>query len=206
MKTKIILFSLLALFLNGCSQVALDITSYTPLEKTGDPIPSFVKGIALYPLYSDVGLEVAANIYEFNNIMTLFLAIKNETDRDIAAGSYSIFVSDGRDNKELKRLSRQDMLNIKMKYTGTPGGAIQDQVINVTMSNAMKVANVPTKEKLAELIGLMADNYFSFRPIYARETRQGILCFMPDFKLEYPLTITLRMPSGDKNFVFLPNS
>jgi len=48
------------------------------------------------------------------------------------------------------------------------------------------------------------DNYFSFRAIYAREKREGILCFMVDFKLEYPITLMIKIKDKVAWIRFLP--
>ncbi|HLD34966.1 MAG TPA: hypothetical protein VJB62_03830 [Patescibacteria group bacterium] len=204
MKTKLLLAALAALALFGCAQVPLDITKYVPQDAKIKPFESFISTIQLYSLNEDPDYEVDANIYEYNNVLSMIIAIQNKTKEDLAPENYSITLADGRDLKKIKLLSRQELINIRAKYAGDSNGAIQDKVVEATMTNALKVANMPTKEKLADLITIGINNYFSFRTIYANDTRQGVLCFIPDFKLEYPLTLSVKINDRVLPFYFMP--
>lgn len=202
----IILILVLLVGLFGCTQITLKITKYAPQDMDNINIetsPSFISDLVFYKLHSDPSFEINANIYEFNNILSLLISIKNKTGKDLEPSEYSISLVDGRDLKKIKMLTLQNLLDIRARYTGSKG-AIQDQVIETTVSSALRVANVPTKEKLIELIDLGVNNYFSFRPIYSKETRQGVLCFIPSFKLEYPLGIMVKIKSNDYAFYFEP--
>lgn len=201
---KLIFLAIACIMLAGCAQTPLQTTKFTPQNDRMPVTTPYIPDLPLYYLYSDPSLEVSANIYEYNNMLTLFIIIKNKTKENLLPENYSISLTDGRDYKEIKMLSRQDLINIRSKYIDASNGSIQDQVIEATMTNAMKVANMPTKEKLAELITLGVNNYFSFRPVYPNEVRQGVLCFLPDFKLEYPLTIFIKIKSKNLAFHFLP--
>lgn len=187
-------FFLLTIFIFGCAQMPLEIIKYLPQNAGSKLEPSFIQDLNLYNVYEDNNFDVDANVYEYNNIIALLIAVKNKRAEMLSPEDYSIGLADGRDLKPVRMLSRQELLNIKLKYTSNDRGAITDQAIEATMGNVMKIANFPTKEKMAELIDLGANNYFSFRPIYQGEIRQGILCFMPDFKLEYPLTVQVKLP------------
>ena len=204
LKRHIIPLLLLSIFfLMGCEQLPASITSYKPQDpKINQTIP-FLEKNEVYKLYNGPDCEVNANIFEYNNILILMVNIKNNGDKDLEPKDYSISLTDGRDLKKIKLLSRQDLVVMKAKYSGSTG-PLQDQVIEATMTNAMKVANVPTKEKVAQLIDLGIINYFSFRPIYAHESRQGVLCFLPNFTLEYPLGLQITIGDKDLSYYFIP--
>lgn len=206
MKLKFILILILlsCFLLFGCEQVPLQITYFTPHNTKAQVIPSFFSEMDLYKLHEDEDFEIYANICEYNNILTMIMSIKNKTKVDLEPENYSITLTDGRDFKKIKMLTREDILNIRTKYAGNKNAAIQDQVIEATVNNALKVTNVSTKAKMVQLIDLVINNYFSFRPIFANETRRGILCFLNDFKLEYPLGIMLKIKTKILIFYFVP--
>ncbi|MFA6430816.1 MAG: hypothetical protein WCV91_00310 [Candidatus Margulisiibacteriota bacterium] len=205
MKKQLLILSLIALALYGCAQVSLEVTEYKPQNIEPKPIESFIKDINYFSLHDDPSFEVDATIYEYNNIISLLISVKNKTGEDLEPEHYSISLADGRDHKPIKMLSRDDMLAIRAKYAGVSKGAIQDQVIEATMSNALKVANMPTKEKVIDLMTLGISKYFSFRKIYSKETREGVICFIADFKLEYPLTLSLKIKNRTLPFIFIPD-
>lgn len=204
MKIKLLLVALASLALFGCAQVSLKITEYKPQNIELKPVESFIKDINYFSLQDDPSFEVNATIYEYNNIISLLISIKNKTKQDLEPENYSISLADGRDYKPIKMLSRDDMLAIRAKYAGVSKGAIQDQVIEATMSNALKVANMPTKEKVIDLMTLGINKYFSFRKIYSSETREGVICFIADFNLEYPLTLSIKINDRILPFYFMP--
>ena len=68
----------------------------------------------------------------------------------------------------------------------------------------MGALDAPTKGKLAQIIQYGIDNYFSYRPIYKGEQRSGILCFIPNFKLEYPLTLRVKIQKKTIDLLFYP--
>jgi hypothetical protein len=101
-------------------------------------------------------------------------------------------------------LTRDDLVAVRNRLSGVSNRAFQDQLIDLTITNVMKVANVPTKDQMIALLNQAIENYFEFRPIYARETRQGFICFLPHFNLEYPLTLTLKVKKREINVRFMP--
>lgn len=198
-----LLFVLASFTMCGCSQAPIQIKKYTPKNAKVKISTPFLHEFSLYQIYDAHDYNIQANIYEYNNIIAVMIEITNKSAKNLEAEEYTIDLTDGRDFKPIRMLKRQDLINIRAKFTSGTKGAIQDQVIEATMNNAMKVANVNTKEKLVSLLNLAIDNYFSFRTIYAKETRQGLLGFMPDFKLEYPLTIFIKLPEKEVAFQFL---
>lgn len=183
---------LLALpLLFGCAPVPLDVNHFSPEE---------------------IKLETAditgkAALYEYNSVLVVDLTLANRSSMDILPKEYSVVLADGRDLKPVKMLKRSDLVEVRSKYTaGNTGGAIQDQLIAATMNNVMNAVNVPTKDKLINIIDKGIAQYFEFRPIYAGAERSGVLCFLPDFKLEYPLTLTVKCRDKKIEAQFQPAS
>jgi len=50
----------------------------------------------------------------------------------------------------------------------------------------------------------VVDNYFSFRPIYANDSREGFLCFYADFPLDYPMILRVKLKGDIIEFKFRP--
>ena len=184
----------LTLFLLGCAQVPLDLQRFDPIvdrpQKT-----IFLKDNEPYLAFEDRTVKVSAALFEYNTVIVIPLEITNRTGQDIVAADYTIALADGRDRKPVRLISRDDLVKIKEKYSGGGGSssALQDQVIETTITSLMNAVNLPTKDRLIRIIDQGIDQYFEFRPVYARETRTGVLCFVPDFKLEYPLTLDLKV-------------
>ena len=161
----------------GCAQVPPEVNRFSPLENK----------------LENADVTGRAILYEYNSVLVLYVELSNKTARDITAKEYTIELSDGRDLKPVKMLKRSDLEEVKAKYSGGGAqGAIQDQLIAASMNNIMNAVNVPTRDKLISIIERGIDEYFEFRPLYAGEQRKGVLCFLPEFKLEYPLTLTIK--------------
>lgn len=163
----------------GCAQVPLDINYFVPAP--GQPgIKTVVYNGGDYSDLQSANYTVDASPYEYNTIIALLLVVENKSGVDVQPADYTISLTDGRDLKPLKMLTRDDLIAIKAKYSGGgsggSSGAIQDQLINNSMNMIMNTVNVPTKDKLINIINQGIDNYFAFRPVYARE--KGAACFV----------------------------
>ena len=196
-------FIALSPFLFGCgSQIQLDATRFIPLPGPNQTI--FTENEDTYVSYEGGGIVVTMAIYEYNAIIGVPISITNKTGADMDPSEYSFGLYDGRDLKPVKMLTRDDLVKFKAQYSGGSSGAIQDKVIEASMNNIMKAVNVPTKDKVIEVINFGIDNYFSFRPIYNGETRSGILAFIPDYKLEFPLSFAVRKGDETITLRFIP--
>jgi len=60
------------------------------------------------------------------------------------------------------------------------------------------------KGRIRQALDQVVDNYFSFRPIYANDSRDGFLCFYTDFKLDYPLILRVKLKEDVVEFKFYP--
>jgi len=188
----------------GCSQVPLQVTYFDPVLDRPN-IKTISVSDEAYASLENSRVSINAVIYEYNSMIALYLELSNKNSVDISPEEYSISLADGRDLKPIRLLKRSELVEIKAKFIG--GGrsnALQDQLIEATMTNAMNVVNVPTKDKIIKLIDEGINQYFSFRPVYANATRTGVLCFMPDFKLEYPLTLLVKIKGEPLAIRFLP--
>lgn len=141
--------------------------------------------------------KVALSLMGYQNAFVLPLSISNKTGDIVAPEDYSLSVYDGRDLKPLKLFERQDILGLNAQKGS--GINIETQVVNSIMSTI----NTPFDEK-SRIIAYIADNYFQFRPLYAREQRQGILLYLIYFREEDPITVSLKIKGHEFDFMFLP--
>jgi hypothetical protein len=202
---QIILGLALLLFVTGCSQVQTPIEAkyYMPLT-AGTNQRTFTLDKEIYVSAEAKSGNITLKLFEYNSALALSMSIQNKTFQDIEPNEYSFELFDGRDLKPVKMLSREDLIKIKAKLSGGGSNAIQDQVINVAMTNAMNAVNMPTKDKLIKLMDEAISKSFAFRPIYHREIREGVICFLPNFALEYPLTLIVKINEEKTTFKFLP--
>lgn len=187
----------------GCVQVPLDVKEYVPQIKNAKIVPAPLSNIEAFEVIDSDEFNVVASLYEYNGVLALALAITNKTSEEILPKDYSIRLADGRDCKKIKMLTREEMMQIRARYGGSKNYNMQDQFIEATMSNAMRAINVPTKEKLGAIADVGISNYFAFRPIYAKEKRFGVICFIPEFKLEFPLTLFVEINGREIRAPFL---
>ncbi|MFA5113901.1 MAG: hypothetical protein WC529_06380 [Candidatus Margulisiibacteriota bacterium] len=187
----------------GCAQVPLATTNYEPqVDQPG--LKSVVIGNDTFAEYTLPDCRITSAIFEFNNVIAVSLEIRNLTGQDLGVKEYAVSLADGRDLKPVKMLTRQDLVATRAKMSGGTGGAIQDQLIQATVDTIMNTMNTPTKEKLIKIIDQGIAEYFDFRPVYANDRRGGVLCFVPDFQLEYPLTLTVKIKGEPHIIKFLP--
>jgi len=192
MKYPILILLLAVALISGCAtQVPIEITRFNP-QITGKNQSIFQYMDETYVSAEADDLTIETALFEYNSIVVLPISLTNKTIDNLEPDNYSIELFDGRDRKPAKLLKRDDLVKIRAKYTGGSPGAIQDQVIEATMTNVMNVVNVPTKDKLIKMMDYVIGNYFEFRPVYKGETRKGLLCFLRNFKFEYPLTLIVK--------------
>jgi hypothetical protein len=137
--------------------------------------------------------------------LLLSLQIYNQTGADIKPEEYSVGLYDGRDLKQITMLSRTDMMIVKDKLQGkSTGGGLESQVIQGALNTVTGVTSVISKSEVSRGLDLATKSYFSFRPIYKHETRTGILCFVLDFRPEYPITLKVKIRDEEFKLKFMP--
>lgn len=190
----------------GCAQVSTyKAIKYEPLAVPGKTTCYIDKEIT-FACHSGDKIKISAAMVGYNNyLVASTIRITNHTGSDIEPGEYSVDLYDGKDLKPVRELTRDELQNVKNTVAGGPGsGAIQDQIINTSVNTIMGALDAPTKNKLAHIIQYGIDNYFSYRPIYKGSERNGILCFIPNFKLEYPLTLRIKIQKKTVDILFYP--
>ncbi|MFH0887048.1 MAG: hypothetical protein V1843_02650 [bacterium] len=203
MRRLILLLPIAGLIL-GCNAAPLEFNRFDPVI-----YPPYMKTVIQdnekYVSYEDTKYKVNTVVLEYQGILLTNIVIDNKTARDIDAKDYSIQLCDGRDYKPLKMVSRKDIAAIKATYTGNAsGGNIQDQAIAAASAALLEIFQPSSKSQIIQGLDKAIDNYFSFRPIYAHESRSGIISFVADFKLEYPLTFIIKLENEKIELAFKP--
>jgi len=166
---------------------------------------TFIKDGETYVSYENVNYKISTALFEYQSIIVLPLEIFNHTASNIWLDEYAVSLYDGRDLKPIKMLTRTDLQAARSKIGGGgSSGGIEQQLIESTLNAIMEAANVTTKNTMIKSIDIAIDNYFEFRPIYAGEKRGGILCFLVDFKMEYPITLMVKLKGEEIRLKFMP--
>jgi len=194
-------------FLFGCAKPPVEVNHFIPAPNQLHVKKAVKHNSETYSVYDNDRFKIETAIYEYKGIIVVPLEITNKEKKDIEPQEYKIALSDGRDYKEIKMLSRQDIILTRGRYQGNPPSlGLSNQLIETTFQTVSSIVSPPTKDRLIQALDYAINNYFSFRPIYAGETRTGILCFLVDFKLEYPLTLTLAAKEEKVHIYFWPDS
>lgn len=199
---------LTVIILSGCATSPLPpqikIIRFDPVIDSPQ-VKSFVRANETYISFESDGYAVDAAVFESQAVIFIPLTVYNNTGKEILPADYSFSLHDGRDLKTIKMLTRDEISNIKAKLEGRPGGVnIETQVINTAMDSFMDLAGNNGKASIIKAMGYAVDNYFSFRPIYPREKRTGVLCFLLNFKAEYPITLKMQIRGGVSYLRFMP--
>lgn len=199
--TKIFLALLVLILLAGCAPPPLKVTNFDPV-----PLPPkytvFSRDNAEFISYDDPKYKITACLYKYENVFVISLSITNETGSDIK--DYSIALFDGRDYKPLKMVSFEDITKFRSEYAGTSRIGSQDEAIKAALEALIEAVQPTSKKLVVKALDTAIDNYFELRPVYAHEDRSGIISFLVDFKLEYPITLTVRIGEERIDFKFVP--
>lgn len=206
MKHFIWLLPVILIALYGCGSPPVEVNRFDPL--TGGPfISTLDKNGEIYASYLDPDIQVVTTIYEYNSIIVMPLSIINRTGQDIEASDYSLSLSDGRDLKTVTMLTRDDLVNVKGRLEGKGtdfGSGIEGMALAATVNAFEDLTNQPSTKMMVQGINQAINDYFEFRPLYAGEARTGLLCYLVDFKLEYPLSVRLKVKDKLIEIKFLP--
>jgi hypothetical protein len=199
------LFFTLVVMLLFCGCAApVKINRFDPVADRPD-LKTFIRDNETYLSFEDKHYRVTAALFEYNSVVVLPLEITNKTGADIEPQEYSVSLHDGRDLKLIKMLKRGDLIAVRGKIEGKSyGKGLEGMAIDATVNALMDAANVNTQKTMIKGLDHAINDYFSFRPVYAHETRQGLLCFLVDFRLEYPLTLILKIRQERIPLRFLP--
>ena len=154
--------------------------------------------------YADADYIVTASLFEARNVFVLSLQINNQTDTRINAQDYSIALCDGRDLKPLLQFSREDIINFKLAYESGQPVKTGEPAVDAALTTVLKLFQPSSRTETLKSLGQAIEDYFSFRPLYPRETREGILCYHADFRLEYPLSLLVKIKDKTIAFKWLP--
>jgi len=199
-----IVFSLLLVIIVGGCGTPIEINRFDPITEMPG-VKSFTLDNEIYASNANAHYRVAAALFEYNSVMVMPLEITNKTGRNIEPGQYSVSLHDGRDLKTIRLLTRKELVTVKGKLEGNgSGGGLEGMALEATVNALMTAANVPTKNVMIQGLNHAINDYFSFRPVYDHETRNGLLCFLVEFKLEYPITLIVKIHGEPFKLKFMP--
>lgn len=214
MQNKILCVLLLAasIGLFGCSSTpmppSIKIMRFDPVINSPN-IDTFtstelsIKGETM-ARYTSPNYKIQTAVFEALSIMIVPITIVNNTGDDLQPSNYSISLEDGRDMKTIKMLSRSEMIKIQDKLKGGTGSGLEQQVINTAVDSFMDITNSTDKQDVIRGLDAAINNYFAFRPVYAYDKRFGVLCFLLDFKAEYPISLRVKIHKQDVILKFFP--
>ena len=198
---------ILLVFSAGCSgsDPGMTIDRFEPIINP-PKVTASVKNNESFINFKNNKYEITAGLFEAQSIMVMPISIANKSDNRIDTADYSISLHDGRDYKVIERLSRDTLITAKGKIegNGSISGGIEQQVISTLITTVMSLTSVSQKNQVLQGMDMAVNNYFSFRPIYAHETRSGVLCFVIDFKPEFPLTLKIKLKDEIIHLQFMP--
>jgi hypothetical protein len=203
MKKIKFIFLLLPLFiLCGCA-APLEINRFQPAPGQPD-LTVITQANEDHLRHTDPDYTVTAVLFEARNVFVLSLAIQNRTNSRIDPADYSVGLHDGRDLKPLQQFSRDDIINFKIAYESGKPIRTGDAAVDAALTTVVKVFDPSSRSELIKNLNQAIEDYFSFRPLYPKETREGILCYHADFRLEYPLSLLVRLKEKTIAFKWLP--
>ena len=190
------------LMLCGCS-APLEINRFQPAPGQAE-LTVINKANEDHLRYADPDYIVTAALFEARNVFVLSLEINNRTDARINPQDYSIALCDGRDLKPLLQFSREDIINFKLAYeTGQPIKT-GEPAVDAALTTVGRLFQPSSRTETLKSLDQAIEDYFSFRPLYPGETREGILCYHADFRLEYPLSLVTKIKGKTITFKWLP--
>ncbi|MFC1568408.1 hypothetical protein ACFL37_01775 [Candidatus Margulisiibacteriota bacterium] len=202
------LLLLLLLLLCGCADPPVAIDRYEPVvSSAGQAVVS--RGESDFIELSDADLSVSAMLAGSKNIFVVLLKIENRADADIPAADYAVSLVDGRDEKPLPLVPRAAVIEYRGKLSAgqeiRSGNEMMDLAL-AQLSGMAKAMGSSHRKEFLQSIDWAIDHYFAFRPVYAHETREGVLCYYADFILEYPLTLKLKLKDKLIDLKFQPKA
>jgi hypothetical protein len=150
--------------------------------------------------------EITFTVFGYKDFLALPIEIRNKTGLDIEPQDYGIALYDGMDQLPIKMITHDELNGIEKKLLDVKGFNLASPSIQGAVSTVDSLINMPANSSLGGDIRSIIQNYFEFRPIYAKSARKGFIAFYHDFKLEYPLTLKITISGQDKYFYLAPAS
>ena len=198
MKRNLIFLMLGLLLVCGCA-APLEVHRFQPVA---DPpnITVITKANEAHLRYAGEDYDLSAVLFEARGVFIISLTITNKTNSWIKAKDYSIGLYDGRDLKPLKQFARKDIISFKVAFESGKPIRTGEPAVDAALSTIVQVFSPSSRAEVIKSLDKAIDDYFSFRPLYPKETREGILCYHADFRLEYPLSLMVKIK--DKTIAF----
>ena len=156
-----------------------------------------------FACYENKDFKITMAIFRHQNLYVVPLSITNKTGTNLLPARYSVGLYDGRDYKPLTFVHRSDIIAYKNKVAGI-GSVNLTPTIENAFNAATSLINWPSSSALNKGLDQAIENYFEFRPVWANQKRYGILCYVGNFKLEYPLSFIVKIRGEKMEFEFLP--
>jgi len=205
---KLAAFLVLFIFLCGCDGQELKFKTFEPTSLSPD-MKVFQKDNLTYVEYQSKKYKVTVSLFEYQNFFIAPVEIDNLTNSDIATREYSIGLFDGRDYLPIKMLPIENLRSIQAGLNGGSPAFSYDspeKALQTAVASILEKVQPSSKKAAAEGLERLIGEYYAFRPVYANETRKGLLAFLLDFPLEYPLSVIVKLKGERIDFHFMPST
>lgn len=206
MKRKLFLLLLAILLSCGCAKAPVTVDYYQPAAKLpNDKITA--QGNFLFISNVNDDYAVKAMLSGGENIMVVYLTIDNKTVSDLTAADYSVRLTDGLDRKPLQLISREVVMAYRAQVAAGDKVSSGNAMVDAALTQLSGMVKSMGSTELAQFLTSMnwaIDHYFAFRPVYAKRSREGVLCYFVNFIREYPLTLEIKIKNKTIDFDFLP--
>lgn len=208
-KIKLLSAFLFIIFMCGCAgQVPQEVNVYKPANLQ-DGVIEIKKPQVTYAQWETDRYKVLSALFEYKGIYVADVEITNKTSVNVQPGEYSIALTDGNDRLHFMMISAETIQKIRDGIKGETGGKLdlkeaEQRVLDAAVSifQSMQPSDV---ELLQKGLNRVIDQYFAFRPIWAGDTRKGLIAFKPDFRLEYPIRLSLAIKGDKTEIIFVPS-
>jgi hypothetical protein len=151
-------------------------------------------------------VDLTFTLFGYKDFLAIPLVIRNKTGSDIKPEDYGISLYDGRDLKPITMITKDELCIAEKKMLYVKDFNLLNPSVQGAVSAIDSLIDMPANASLGDDIDGIINNYFEFRPIYAKSAREGYLVFFHDFNLEYPVTLRITLNGEDKYFYFMPRS
>ncbi|MBU0629847.1 MAG: hypothetical protein KKC80_02880 [Candidatus Margulisbacteria bacterium] len=190
MKRNIILLLLVIPLISSCANPPVEIDSYQPVNRSANEKIEPLNNL-LSIKHDNADYAVTAFLTGAENVVVVYLKIENKTGSDLTAADYSVKLTDGRDRLPLQLISREVVIAYRAREEGHKIES-GNPMVDLALSQLGNITRSMGSSQLAQFlrsIDWAIEHYFAFRPIYAHQTREGVLCYSANFIREYPLTL-----------------
>ncbi|MFH2034045.1 MAG: hypothetical protein ABIJ26_05005, partial [Candidatus Margulisiibacteriota bacterium] len=154
---------------------------------------STYKGNEPFVTYEDKNYLITTAMFQYQTFIVISLSIKNKTQNTIGADQYSVDLYDGRDFLPIMKILREDIVAFRGKVEAPTSLGVPDPAIEAALSTVVSLVKPKSQSELVKGLNRIIDSYYAFRPIYPGETRDGFISYLVAFKLEYPVTMVVKI-------------